>query len=40
MATSRTVLITGASGALGSAVTEAFQRQGDRVVAASHPDYD
>lgn len=40
MPTPRTVLVTGASGALGSAVVEAFQQQGDHVVAASHPEYD
>lgn len=40
MPSPRTVLITGASGALGSAVVEAFTRQGDRVVTASHPEYD
>src|SRR6185312_10213579 len=36
----RNILITGASGGLGAAVVEAFQRQGDRVTGASHPDFD
>jgi NAD(P)-dependent dehydrogenase (short-subunit alcohol dehydrogenase family) len=36
----RNVLITGASGALGGAVVAAFTAQGDRVVGASHPEYD
>ena len=36
----RTVLITGASGGLGSAVVAAFQAQGDRVIGVSHPEYD
>lgn len=40
MPTPRTILITGASGALGSAVVEAFGQQGDHVVTASHPEYD
>lgn len=36
----RNVLITGASGGLGAAVTAAFEAQGDRVVGVSHPEYD
>jgi NAD(P)-dependent dehydrogenase (short-subunit alcohol dehydrogenase family) len=36
----RTVLITGASGGLGGAVVAALESGGDRVVAASHPEYD
>lgn len=37
---SRIVLVTGASGALGAAVVSALEAQGDRVVAASHPEFD
>ena len=36
----RNVLITGASGGLGAAVTAAFEAQGDRVLGVSHPEYD
>jgi NAD(P)-dependent dehydrogenase (short-subunit alcohol dehydrogenase family) len=36
----RNVLVTGASGALGGAVVDAFEAAGDHVVKASHPSYD
>ncbi|MGH9417394.1 MAG: SDR family NAD(P)-dependent oxidoreductase [Terriglobales bacterium] len=36
----RNILITGASGGLGGAVVEAFERLGDQVTPASHPAYD
>ena len=38
MPNARNVLITGASGGLGTAVTAAFAA--DRVIAVSHPEYD
>lgn len=40
MADTRTVVVTGASGGLGTAVTAAFAAQGDRVIGISHPDFD
>lgn len=36
----RNILITGASGGLGSAVVAAFEQLGDRVTPVSHPEYD
>ncbi|HUX68751.1 MAG TPA: SDR family NAD(P)-dependent oxidoreductase [Terriglobales bacterium] len=36
----RNILVTGASGGLGTAVVAAFAQQGDRVIAVSHPEYD
>ncbi|MGH9394669.1 MAG: SDR family NAD(P)-dependent oxidoreductase [Terriglobales bacterium] len=36
----RNILITGASGGLGAAVVAAFAAPGERVLGASHPEYD
>lgn len=36
----RNILVTGASGGLGAAVVAALEQQGERVVGASHPEYD
>lgn len=36
----RSVLITGATGGLGTAVVAAFEAQGDRVIGVGHPGYD
>lgn len=36
----RNILVTGASGGLGAAVVAALEQRGERVVGASHPEYD